>query len=364
MPSASRRVQEAMARAVAPAEDVGEVFARAAGAVARHLDPVLSVWSTMDPADLLGTSCRIFDRSEAPLPVGPAELVRERHLFELEWQDTDPNTFAALRRSGRAAAGLRHDVANLAAVRRYRELLQPHGLHDELRLLLTDGDDVWGTAIVYRADRPFGAGEVALAASVAPVVARALRRTLLLTAADHPSVDDPPGTLVLDGDDRVVVTSPAAEVLLARLDDDHVRTACTALAARVRTTGEVSTTVIGAGGVVAFHAGPAKGLDGGVTIVVDRPRPAQLAPLILRALGLTARERVIAEALLQGFTRRQIAARSGIAEDTVDDHLKHIYRKADVPGRAALSALLFERFYAPNRQRVAPGPYGWFLPPT
>ena len=58
---------------------------------------------------------------------------------------------------------------------------------------------------------------------------------------------------------------------------------------------------------MGLHAGPAKGLDGGVTIVVERPRPAQLAPSILRALGLTTREGEVAEDVLQRRSRRQVA---------------------------------------------------------
>jgi DNA-binding CsgD family transcriptional regulator len=167
--------------------------------------------------------------------------------------------------------------------------------------------------------------------------------------------------LVLDANDHVVITSPAAEDLLAGLDDQHVRTALVAVAAGARVNGDVCTTVIGRDRVIALHAAPAKGLEGGVTVVVERPRPSQLTPLILRALGLTAREREVAECLLQGLTRRMIAQRCHITEDTVDDHLKRIYDKADVSGRAGLSALLFERFYRPHRYRDAPGPYGWFL---
>lgn len=277
--------------------------------------------------------------------------------------DTDPNTFAALHRRRRRAAGLRADVGEISSVERYARVLEPLGVVDELRVILSDGDETWGTGILYRSDRAFEPKEIALVEQCVPTLARAVRHAMLRSAADHPAVDMPPGCLVLDGQDHVVLTSPAAEDLLAALEDQHVHTALVALAAETRIRGAGRATVTGRKGMVAFHAAPAKGLDGGVSVVVEHPRPAQLAPLILRAYGLSGREREIAEAVLQGLSRKAIARRCRIAEDTVDDHLQQIYRKVGVPGRAALSAVIFERFYQPHRHHAEPGPYGWFALP-
>jgi DNA-binding CsgD family transcriptional regulator len=103
------------------------------------------------------------------------------------------------------------------------------------------------------------------------------------------------------------------------------------------------------------------GLDGGVAAVVERPRPVQLAPLVMRALGLTAREREVAEAVLQGTPRRALARRLGIGEHTAGDHLAALYRKAGVAGRAELAALLYgEHYEQPRAEGVPPSPYGFF----
>jgi DNA-binding CsgD family transcriptional regulator len=361
VPSAARRLRQALDRALAPAESVSDVMAAAAAVLMPHVGATLSAWSTLDPADFLGTSCYLFDADVAALPIGSPELTRERALFELEWLDSDANTFAALRRAHRTAAALRADVGDPTGVARYRELLAPLGVVDELRVLAADSDGVWGAVILYRSDGVFTPDHVMAVEVCGPALARALRRALLVGAVDRAEVDAPPGVVVVDAHDEIVVTSDAAESLLSELDADHARTAIVAAAAATRITGSLSTTLIGRRGVIGLHAAPAKGVDSGVTIVVERPRPVQLAPVILRSLGLTNREREVAECVLQGFSRREIAARCGISEDTVDDHLKQIYRKADVPGRAALSAAIFEHFYQPHRHHADPSPYGWFL---
>jgi DNA-binding CsgD family transcriptional regulator len=353
-----------LTQALAGVDTIPDVMATAAGVLMPRLGSTLSAWSTLDPADLLGTSCHLFDHDVAPIPIGPAELVRERALFELEWLDGDPNTFAALRRSDRIAAALRSDVGDPSAVARYRELLAPLGVHDELRLLLAADDGVWGTVIFYRVDGVFGADDVASAQACSEVLARGLRQVMLRRAVDRPELDSPSGAITLDGSDNVVFTSPAAEHLLSQLDHAHADTALVAAAAGARVSGSMTTTIAGRNGVIGLYAAPTKGLDGGVTVIVERPRPAQLTPLILRALGLTNREREITECLLQGLSRRAIAVRFRISEETVDDHLGQIYRKADVPGRAALCASVFERFYEPHRHHADPSPYGWFIVPT
>jgi DNA-binding CsgD family transcriptional regulator len=269
-------------------------------------------------------------------------------------------------RTGRAAAALRATVTAPSAVRRYAELLEPAGIHDELRVRLELDGEQWGTAILYRLTEPsFSAEEVALAEVAAPLIARAVRTGLLQAVCDSPHLECPPGSLLLGPDDDVVVTSSAAEQLLSLLGDGQAATVLRNLAAVTRTRGAASLTVTSAGGVVTLHGSPATGMDGAVAGVIERPRPVQLAPLIMRAAGLTAREREVAEALLQGTARNRIARRLQVSEQTVADHLRSLYRKTGVAGRAELAALLFGRHYEqPRADRVPPSPYGFFVGPV
>ena len=133
-------------QALAPATTLPELTASGAGVLVPRLGAQLSAWSTVDPAHSLGTRCFPFDAGVSPVRLGPAELVRERTLFELEWLDTDPKTFAALRREGRTTGALRADVGDFSTVARYRELLAPLGVADEH--LLADLDDDHARAAV------------------------------------------------------------------------------------------------------------------------------------------------------------------------------------------------------------------------
>jgi DNA-binding NarL/FixJ family response regulator len=57
-------------------------------------------------------------------------------------------------------------------------------------------------------------------------------------------------------------------------------------------------------------------------------------------LALTTREREIARLAATGLSSRDIASRLHLSPRTVDTHLSRIYRKLDLPSRAALAGLL------------------------
>lgn len=56
----------------------------------------------------------------------------------------------------------------------------------------------------------------------------------------------------------------------------------------------------------------------------------------LRALPLTDREQEIAWLAFQGYSNKEIAGFCVISDQTVKDHLKHIYQKVRIHSRAAL----------------------------
>ncbi len=56
--------------------------------------------------------------------------------------------------------------------------------------------------------------------------------------------------------------------------------------------------------------------------------------------ALTPRESEIVGLLLHGLSNKEIAARCRIAEQTVKDHLKHVYTKVGAHQRTALIARL------------------------
>jgi len=67
--------------------------------------------------------------------------------------------------------------------------------------------------------------------------------------------------------------------------------------------------------------------------------------------GLTPREREVAGLLTRGATNEEIAQTLWISRHTVKDHIKAVYAKLKVAGRAELSAKLFHEHIAPRLDR-------------
>jgi DNA-binding CsgD family transcriptional regulator len=77
-----------------------------------------------------------------------------------------------------------------------------------------------------------------------------------------------------------------------------------------------------------------------------------LAPLLMRAWGLTRRERQVARLVIDGLSTEDIATSLFISAHTVRDHLKTIFGKTGVSRRQDLVAALTGR--APAQAHAAP----------
>lgn len=82
-----------------------------------------------------------------------------------------------------------------------------------------------------------------------------------------------------------------------------------------------------------------------IAVVVELATPAELAPMILLAYGLTTREGEVAQLVLQGKPTKQLARQLHISEHTVEDHLKAIFSKVGVGSRGELTAKVFTDHY-------------------
>lgn len=320
----------------------------------------LSAWATVDPATLVHTSC--------VTPGIHREARRDELLFESEYLREDVNHYAQLA-NARVPAGTLRAATNGEPARswRYRHLLQPVGVTDELRVACVDdqGRCFAHVALYRRAGRePFSAREVELAADLGPVLASGIRLTLLRQAVGQSdALDDPPGTLLISGG-GIIATTESAERWLDRLDDERLHSAVLATAIKA-TEAPTSARVAARDGTwIGLHASPVKGQEGTVAVIVERLRSAELADAIIAALGLTARERDVVQHVLAGHSTRQAAHELGISPWTVQDHLKRVFAKAGVASRGELAALLHHDHYQPRVDRgLAPAPYGWFLEP-
>lgn len=314
------------------------------------------VFASVDPATALETSCEMYGM--------PKDPDRELRIFQLEWFSDDPNRFLDLARSPLPAAALRL-TTDPTQVKRYVELYEPNGAHDELRLACVADGVWWATLSGFRgADSPaFSAEDVERAAGFSAPLARGFRGAFLLAAVDNPgNLDRPPGAFTIDPSGRIVTTTATAESWLDTMDPNRVPTLVRALAVEVERSGTASVTNVGHAGPLTFHGSPVKGTDENISVIVEYPRPIHLTPLIVTAYDLTRREQEVAELVLEGLVTKQIARRLEISEYTVQDHLKSVFAKTDTATRGELSARLYTRFYLPPRDRGAtPGPYGYFL---
>ena len=271
----------------------------------------IAIWGAIDPLTLMFTHCVPVWSGDGGGDDGGFDAAREMRLFELEFHTEEPNVYPLLAGQTSPVGALRQLVPHPAGkVRRYDELLAPFGIFDELRLVLRDGTTSWGVVTMYRMEgRPaFDRDSLALAAPASSVLARGYRNSLLRAALDSPFLVEPPGLLSISADGDLVATSAAAEALLDGLAQDQVRVVLRQLQAAVAGDGNVSATTVGDAGPVSFQLTSMKGTDGGFGVIVERPRPNQLAELIMRALQLTDRERTITGWVAAGRTTGQVAA--------------------------------------------------------
>jgi DNA-binding CsgD family transcriptional regulator len=249
---------------------------------------------------------------------------------------------------GRLSRSARH--------RTFKEMLD---FDDELRATLYAGGRSWGLLQLNRrtGSPPFNDVERAFLRAAAPLAGAALRHALL----EEPARTDPsrgPGVVVLDSSGAVVsVTAEAdawldelsaawdAEPVVGRIHPDLLLMSLSTLEgsgarprrARLRTT---------CGTWLAAHASPLEGTDR-VVIVIEPAKASEVAPIVVEAYGLTAREVEVTRLVARGLSTDEIASTLFLSRHTVRDHLKAIFEKVGVSSRGELTSRLFAEHYYP-----------------
>jgi DNA-binding CsgD family transcriptional regulator len=340
---------------------------------------------TVDPATLLVTGAVLKNVPEWAAP----------HFFENEFLRDDFNKFTELVTGPTPVNSLFEAThGDLERSERYRGLLADLGLGDDLRVALVDGSACWGYLCFHRerSSRGFTPADTAFLRPLVRHMAAGLRSSLLLAAQAGAAMPADPGLVVLAEDLSIVATSDAGARWLDELGSAPAQTpgtlpdaVCAAAArllaleradvpaslpppvARARTRSGVWLTLYASR--LSNH-----GARGPVAIIIDRSEPLHIAPLIVQAYGLSARERQVTMLVLHGLSTTEIAQQLRISQNTVQDHLKAIFDKCSVHSRRDLAAQLAVRHYAPRGpfQRYAPRrasgtaltPGGWFLDET
>jgi DNA-binding CsgD family transcriptional regulator/GAF domain-containing protein len=358
---AERRIADLVRRCYAglgAAQLQHEVLARL-----RKIVPVdAAFFATVDPVTLLFTGAVAED------PLGAATPL----FVDNEFGRADVNKFAVLAAPGGGGSEGRARGARIssldratrgdrAASHRYREIMAPLGLGDELRAALVAGQHCWGVLCLHREDSPAGFTdrELRMVQQIAPHVAEGLRRAVAAgsRAGGEDASGEPvtPGIIVLDADLAAMSVSTEASYWVAELAHlpgsrlgelpVPVYAAAARLAraeqqpdpavlptVRVRTRG---------GRWLAVHATRLTGPAGPQTgVVLETASPAQLSSLFLSAYGLTPAQVRVAGLVLQGYSTRQITGQLHISANTVQEHLTAVFDKVGVRSRRELAATL------------------------
>jgi DNA-binding CsgD family transcriptional regulator len=303
-----------------------------------------SCWHHTDPA-----SGMPIENSALGDPPGSLEW-----SLEYEFRRPDLNRFEDLRTRRPPVAAISTETrGDLAASARFREMIHPAGAADELRIALVDRFGIWAALVIFT-ERRMTAEDLQFVSGLVPAATASLRsgaamrmRAPVVGPID-PDDHDGPSVLILGPDDQLVAADATARRRLSSIPEPR----CVAIPGLISFVSAQARW--GAGGrsetarmrfddgrwflVDASLLGEAG--DGHVAVVM-RPAPATVVlDGTLRALGLSDRERQVAALVLAGRSAKAIAADLSISPWTAQDHLKAIYEKTGVGGRAGLVTLL------------------------
>ena len=309
-------------------------------------------WAAVDPATLLFTRAH---REELPADTGP-------YFVENEFVQQDVNKWTEL-------AGSRPGVATLMEVtrgqpyasQRYRDIFAPLGLQDELRTVLRVRGSCWGYLCLHRetAQAVFSPEEARFVARVAPHLAEGIRMGLLRQNGQPSDAAEGPGLVMLAADGSLAGLNGAAgrwlEELGGRADGSDLPIEIRALAIRLRHLSYREPTLprirarLLSGRWAVLHASWMQSHGAGtIAVIIEAAQPAEVAPIIMTAFGLTDREQMISALVCQGLSTKHISDRLHLGADTVQDHLKSVFGKTGVHSRGELVAAILRHDYLPH----------------
>jgi DNA-binding CsgD family transcriptional regulator len=339
------RVRHEIVRRAYVARDVSTLRAETLPLL-RRLVPIDAVWWSLADPDTLLFSRALTD--EVPRAATP--LFLENELLQ-----DDVNKFAGLAREAvpvctlLAATGGRPERSA-----RFRDILRPNRMGDEMRLALRDTRHCWGFMCLHReAGAPaFSRDDQQQLLALAPHLAAALRQSLLRGRDDGRLATAQSGVLVVTTSLEVVSVTASAEAALADLDDwarDGARalpvmTVVSRLLAIERAVEAIPSDLplvrvrARSGRWLTLSASRLRPSDGHIAVVVEPARSEHVVPLVLAAAALTDSETRVAVHALRGLSNKEIGHVLSISPMTVQQHLKGVFEKTRVHSRGELLA--------------------------
>lgn len=319
-------------------------------------------WWTTDPATMFLTTS-VAEWWEMP-SAECLEIHRNEYLVD------DFNKFRDLARAQTRAASLATATAGKPGrSHRYRELMRPDGFEAELRASQVVDGACWGALALYRRgdSAPFDRREVEFVAALGPHLAEGLRTCLLAAAIEQQDSSDAPGLVVLDADGHITALTAGAARWVSEIHgsvgqrpSEHRLSdaiwAVAALARGLEDGNEISRLPrarvrTDSGEWLLIHAARLERegqSNGEIAVMIELARSVQIAPLLIRAYGLSERETDVVTGVLQGRSTEQIAQATYLSPYTVQDYLKSVFQKTGVRSRRELVAKMFAEQHWPH----------------
>ncbi|MFI5730692.1 LuxR C-terminal-related transcriptional regulator [Kribbella sp. NPDC051587] len=239
-----------------------------------------------------------------------------------EYGDPDYNHFVDLARRPVGVSILAEATEGQPQLsRRYREFLTRVDIPHEMRSPLRSSGRMWGVVTLYRntGRSGFSPGEAAFMHRVEPLLARGLRRGLIVGDLQRAERSATAAVVILNAADQVVSATDAAEQRFRELAGDL----WSQLPVAVRSVVAAARGVAGqwvpemqvrsqVGEWLTVHAAGVRGPEGlttDIAVTISPAGPAEIIPLVVAAYGLTEREQDVVQQVLAGASTAEIARR-------------------------------------------------------
>ena len=332
-------------RLVGAGFDVDEFRVASLASLRRFVTIDAAFYATVDGDTMVMTSAL----TESPL------LHAASQFLDNEYGVSDVNKFAQIADLTQGVASLDQSTqGDRGSSPRYRDIMAPIGLGDEVRVALRSRGRCWGVLCLHREDGEggFDDDELKFLGAAGTILGEGLRRAVAMTSATTGRpIAGGPGVLILDPNLDVVSANPQAGPWLEAVDDREwppsiplpvavLSAAAAARAFSLEPAQQRTRVRRRSGGWMTVQASPLSG-SVGHTVVRARYTRSRRGHLVgaCRARSHTGSSSV-ATFVLRGRSTQQIMNELSISANTVQEHLRAVFDKLGVGNRRELVAVL------------------------